>query len=75
MTMPLQEIVVALVALGAAVVVVRRVAGFARHESSPKCANCASGPGCEASTPVGGPASGAASKATHPLVFVKQPRS
>jgi hypothetical protein len=75
MAMPLQEIVVALVALGAAVVVVRRVAGFARHETSPKCANCASGPGCEASTAVGGPASGAASNTTHPLVFVRHERS
>lgn len=73
--MTMQDVLVAMLALGAAVIVARRVIGFARHESSPKCANCASGPGCEASTPVGGPASGAASNATHPLVFVKQPRS
>ena len=46
LTMPLcqlQDVIVALVALGAAVVVARRVIGFAAPRRSPKCANCESG--------------------------------
>lgn len=63
----LQDVFVALVALGAAVVVARRVIGFAAAESSPKCAGCESGACAPAS-----PAAGSVGRpAAHPLAFVR----
>jgi hypothetical protein len=65
----IQDGVVTLVAVAAATLVIRRVAGSMRKSSEPKCSNCASG--CE---PAPGTAQTGAA-ATHPLVVVrKQPR-
>ncbi len=65
--MILQDVVVALVALGAAVVAVRRVIGFAAATTSPKCASCESS-ACAPSPVVG---AGSDGPAEHPLVFVR----
>ena len=67
-----QDLLVAIVALGAAALVARRVVGFAARESSPKCANCAAGEPCAPGQPAA-PASGSA-PATHPLTLVRPPR-
>ncbi len=64
-----QDVIVALAALGAAVVAVRRVIGFATAETSPKCASCESG-GC---APSPAPRSHATEPA-HPLVFIRPPQ-
>jgi len=63
----LQDVLVALVALGAAVVVARRLIGFASAESSPKCASCESG----ACAPASASAGSIGRPAEHPLVFVR----
>ena len=65
----LQDVLVAMVALGAAVIVVRRVIGFASAETSPKCANCESA----ACAPVEArpPRAASTASAAHPLVFVR----
>lgn len=71
----LQDVIVALTALGAAVIVARRVVGFAAAETSPKCANCASSACAPSPSPLprvssaGAPSSGG--PAAHPLVFVR----
>ncbi len=67
MPLGLQDALVALVALVAAVVAARRVIGFARVETSPKCANCESS-AC-APSPVA--RAGGDGPAEHPLVFVR----
>lgn len=67
----LQDIVVAVVALGAATLVLRRVLGFVRPTaagSTPGCDHCATG----GKTPAAGPAG---KGDEHPLVFIKSPRS
>jgi len=66
----LQDVVVALTALVAVIVVVRRLIGFASAETSPKCANCESGACAPAS-----PSAGSTGRpAEHPLVFVRPPQ-
>ena len=67
----LQDVIVACVALGAAVVVARRVIGFAAAETSPKCANCESAACAPAS-----PSAGSVGRpAEHPLVFIRSAQS
>ena len=69
----LQDVIVALTALGAAVIVARRVIGFAAAETSPKCASCASS-ACEPSPSPGASTTAATTPgapAAHPLVFVR----
>jgi hypothetical protein len=63
----LQDVIVALTALAAAWVVVRRVIGFAAAERTPKCASCESGVCAPAS-----PSAGSVGRpAEHPLVFIR----
>ena len=71
MPLALQDVIVALVALGAAVVAARRVIGFATAETSPKCASCNSG-GC--APPPAARAGGTDGPAEHPLLFVRPPQ-
>lgn len=71
----LQDAIVALTALGAAVVVARRLIGFAAPDTSPKCANCASSACAPSASP--SPTGSTASPgvpAAHPLVFVRPPQ-
>jgi hypothetical protein len=65
--MLIQDGLVALVALAAAWVVMRRVIGFAAAGRAPKCASCESG-GCAPASPSAG---SAGRPAEHPLVFVR----
>lgn len=67
MPFAVQDAVVALVALVAAVVAARRVIGFASAERSPKCASCESG-GC---APAPSARAGAEAASEHPLVFIR----
>ena len=69
MPLAVQDVIVALVALGAAVVAARRVIGLAAAETSPKCANCDAG-GC---APAPATRATAADPAEHPLAFVRSP--
>lgn len=72
MPMPLlQDALVTLVALVAAVVLFRRVAGFARpSDATPGCDNCPSAAAsCQESQPVQAPA-----HSEHPLVFIRPSR-
>lgn len=66
----LQDGIVALVAVAAAVVLFRRLAGFARPaDAAPGCANCPSGGGsCHTAPPTEAPSAGT----EHPLVFMRQ---
>ncbi len=65
----LQDAIVTLVAVAAAVVLFRRLAGFARPaDAAPGCASCPSGGGsCQAAPPAEAPAA----DTEHPLVFVR----
>jgi hypothetical protein len=63
----IQDVIVALTALAAAWVVVRRVIGFAAAERTPKCASCESG-GCAPASPSAG---SVGRPAEHPLTFVR----
>lgn len=63
----LQDGIVACIALAAAVVVARRLIGFASAESSPKCAGCESG-ACATASPSAG---SVARPAEHPLVVIR----
>jgi hypothetical protein len=63
----IQDGVVTLVALAAAAMILRRVAGSMRKTASPKCSNCASG--CEPSA--GEQRASDAAPTTHPLVVVR----
>ncbi len=63
----IQDVIVALTALAAALVVARRVIGFAAAERAPKCSNCASAACAPAS-----PSAGSVGRpAEHPLVFIR----
>lgn len=67
-----QDVIVGLIAAGAAALVVRRVVGFAATDATPKCASCESG-ACApaaASAPAG-PQSPAPGSTSRPLVFVR----
>ncbi len=65
----LQDVVVALIAVAAATIVFRRLAGFARPAgAAPGCANCPSGGGSCQTAPS---SEAAAAGAEHPLVFVR----
>ena len=62
--LPVQDLVVTAVALGAGAIVLRKVTGFLRpKQNEPGCAHCPS------QTAKHAPASD-----THPLTFVKSPR-
>ena len=67
----LQDALVTLVALGAGVVLLRRVTGVGRPSSTPGCANC---PSAAASCHVAAPAQAPASRPEHPLVFIRPSR-
>ena len=74
----LQDAIVALVAVAAAVVLFRRLAGFARPaDAAPGCANCPSAAGA-CHTPASAPLSAAtptpSSGVERPLVFVRSSR-
>ncbi len=74
----LQDGIVALVAVAAATILFRRLAGFARPaDSAPGCANCPSAAGA-CHTPASAPLSAAtlapSSGAERPLVFVRPTR-
>ena len=65
----LQDVTVALVAVAAASIVFRRLAGFARPAGAgPGCANCPSGGGSCQTAPAAEPP---AARGEHPLVFVR----
>jgi len=70
---PLQDVIVALVAVAALAVVVRRMIGFAAVETSPKCANCESGT-CAPTAAPGGRANASSAPDAHPLLFVRPPQ-
>lgn len=68
----LQDLIVAAVALLAAIVVVRRVIGFAASSDTPKCAGCETGACAPPVAPA--PRQRAEDAAAHPLVFVRPSR-
>lgn len=70
--MGVQELIVALAALGAAAVVVRRLVGGAARDAGPGCAKCAAGDRC-APAPAAGPQA-PTPPAAHPLTIVRPAR-
>lgn len=70
----MQHVIVALAALAAAGILLRRLVGVARPApgAAPGCANCPSNaPACHAAAPAAAPT---ADRTEHPLVFVRPPQ-